>query len=147
MNVTVLGLWHLGSVTAACCAKHFQVIGLDYDAANIASLNQGQAPLLEPGLNELIAAGLAANNLSFTTDPKIACANADVLWLTYDTPVNDNDESDVDFVLGNLHKALLHLPKDALVFSNKRACSRPIDGSSSGGWGTMAANTSDITVY
>ncbi len=58
--------------------------------------------MLEPGLNELIAAGLAAKKLSFTTDPKIACANADVLWLTYDTPVNDNDESDVDFVLGNL---------------------------------------------
>ena len=62
-------------------------------------LNAGQAPLLEPGLNELIAAGLAAKKLSFTTDPKAACANADVLWLCYDTPVNENDESDVEFVL------------------------------------------------
>ena len=50
MNVTVLGLWHLGCVTAACCAKHFQVVGLDFDAANIAKLNSGQAPLFEPGL-------------------------------------------------------------------------------------------------
>ena len=50
MKITVLGLWHLGSVTAACCAKHFQVVGLDFDAANIAKLNYGQAPLLEPGL-------------------------------------------------------------------------------------------------
>ena len=115
MNITVLGLWHLGSVTAACCAKHFQVVGLDFDAANIAKLNSGQAPLLEPGLNELIAAGLAAKKLSFTTDPKTACANADVLWLTYDTPVNDNDESDVEFVLANLRQALPHLPNGALV--------------------------------
>jgi len=38
-----------------------------------------------------------------------------VLWLCYDTPVNDNDESDVDFVLGNLRRALPHMPKDALV--------------------------------
>ena len=37
--------------------------------------------------------------LSFTTDPKTACANADVLWLCYDTPVNENDESDVESVL------------------------------------------------
>lgn len=115
MNVTVLGLWHLGSVTAACCARHFQVAGLDFDAANVARLNSGLAPLLEPGLNELIAAGLAAKKLSFTTDPQIACAGADVLWLTYDTPVNDNDESDVEFVLGNLRQALPHLPAGALV--------------------------------
>ena len=115
MNVTVLGLWHLGSVTAACCAKHFSVVGLDFDVANVAKLNQGHAPLLEPGLNELIAAGLAAKKLSFTTDAKIACANADVLWLTCDTPVNDNDESDVELVLANLRRALPYLPKGALV--------------------------------
>ncbi len=115
MKVTVLGLWHLGCVTAACCARHFQVVGLDFDAANVARLNQGQAPLSEPGLNELITAGLAAKKLSFTTDPQIACAQADVLWLCYDTPVNDNDESDVNFVLGNLRRALPHLPADALV--------------------------------
>ena len=115
MNICILGVWHLGSVTAACCAKHFNVVGLDFDAANVARLNAGQAPLLEPGLNELISAGLAAKKLSFTTDPKTACANADVLWLTYDTPINDNDESDVDFVLGNLRRALPHLPPGALV--------------------------------
>jgi UDPglucose 6-dehydrogenase len=115
MKIVVLGLWHLGSVTAACCAKHFSVVGLDFDASNISRLNQGQAPLLEPGLNELIAAGVASKNLSFKSDPKIASVNADILWLTYDTPVNDADESDVEFVLGNLRKALAYLPDGALV--------------------------------
>jgi UDPglucose 6-dehydrogenase len=115
MNVTVLGLWHLGSVTAACSAKYFPVVGLDHDPDNVAKLNQGQAPLLEPGLNELIAAGLAAKRLSFTTDPKTACANADVLWLTFDTPVNDTDESDVESVLAHLRRALPHLTTGALV--------------------------------
>ncbi len=114
-RIVVLGLWHLGCVTAACCAKHFQVVGLDFDEANIAKLNSGKAPLLEPGLDELIAAGIAAKKLSFTTDSKTACANADILWLCYDTPVNENDESDVEFVLANLRKALAHLPKEALV--------------------------------
>jgi UDPglucose 6-dehydrogenase len=115
MNVTVLGLWHLGSVTAACCAKHFQVIGLDFDATNIANLNQGKAPLLEPGLNELLASGIANKKLSFTTDAKAACAKADVLWLTYDTPVNENDESDVATVLNNLRRTLAHLSEGALI--------------------------------
>src|SRR3954466_4044140 len=92
MNITVLGLWHLGSVTAACCAKHFAVTGLDFDTDVIAKLQQGKAPLLEPGLDELIAANIARQTLRFTIDPASACANADVLWMCYDTPVNDNDE-------------------------------------------------------
>lgn len=115
MNICVLGLWHLGTVTAACCARHFNVVGLDFDEANVRRLNSGQAPLFEPGLNELLTAGLAAGRLKFTADPKVAGANADVLWLTYDTPVNENDESDVDFVLGNLRRALPALAPGALV--------------------------------
>jgi UDPglucose 6-dehydrogenase len=115
MKITVLGLWHLGSVTAACCAKHFEVAGLDFDTANVAKLNSGKAPLFEPGLDELISAGIASKKLSFTTNAKSAGANADILWLCYDTPVNDKDESDVKSVLANLRKALPHLPKGALV--------------------------------
>jgi UDPglucose 6-dehydrogenase len=115
LRITVLGLWHLGCVTAACCAKHFQVTGLDFDAGTVAKLNSGHAPLLEPGLDELIAAGLAAKRLAFTTDAAAACAMADVLWLCSDTPVNDDDESDVDFVLGSLRRSLPHLPAGALV--------------------------------
>ena len=115
MKITVLGLWHLGSVTAACCAKHFQVTGLDFDASSVAKLNRGEAPLLEPGLNALLTAGIDSGKLSFTTDPRPACADADVLWVTYDTPVNERDESDVAFVLNNIRRALPHLPKTALV--------------------------------
>lgn len=115
MRIVVQGLWHLGSVTAACCAKHFDVVGLDFDAANVAKLNSGHAPLFEPGLDDLISAGIAAKKLSFTTDAKIACENADILWLCYDTPVNENDESDVDSVLQNLRRALKSLPDGALV--------------------------------
>ena len=115
LNITVLGLWHLGCVTAACCAKHFHVKGLDFDAANIARLNSGQAPLHEPGLDELIRTGVESKKLSFTTDARSACASSDILWLCYDTPVNDRDESDTDFVLANLRQALPCLPKGALV--------------------------------
>jgi UDPglucose 6-dehydrogenase len=115
LHITVLGLWHLGCVTAACCARHFQVTGLDFDEAVVTRLNQGQAPLLEPGLNELILAGLDGGRLSFTTDAAAACAKADVLWLCYDTPVNDADESDAAFVLDRLRRCLRHLPAGALV--------------------------------
>ena len=115
LRITVLGLWHLGSVTAACCARHFEVTGLDFDAAVVGQLQQGQAPLFEPGLNELLAAGLAKNSLRFTTDARTACAGAEVLWICHDTPVNDRDESDVAFVLERARRALAHLPDGTLV--------------------------------
>jgi UDPglucose 6-dehydrogenase len=115
MNITVVGLWHLGSVTAACCAKHFNVTGLDFEPDVIAKLQSGKAPLFEPGLDDLIAANIAKNSLRFSIDAKTACANADVLWVCYDTPVNENDESDVSFVLERVRRCLPHLPSGALV--------------------------------
>ena len=73
MRIAVVGLWHLGSVTAACLAQlGHQVTGLDDQADVIARLNQGQAPLFEPGLDSLITRGLEAKTLHFTTDARAA---------------------------------------------------------------------------
>lgn len=115
MKVTVFGLWHLGCVTAACCAKHFDVVGLDFDAANVAKLNRGQAPLFEPGLDDLIADGLARQSLTFTDDATAGCRDADILWVTYDTPVDDDDRADVDLVLSHIRRCVPLLPPGALV--------------------------------
>jgi UDPglucose 6-dehydrogenase len=91
------------------------VVGVDFDAATVASLQRGKAPISEPGLDELLSAGLVAKRLRFTTDPRDACRDAQVLWLTYDTPVNDQDESNAAFVLDRLRRCLPHLPAEALV--------------------------------
>ena len=115
MKITVLGLWHLGCVTAACTSRHFAVTGLDFDAPVIEGLTVGKAPLFEPGLNELITANAAAGRLGFTTDPILAAREADILWVAYDTPVNDADESDVSYVLERMRKTLPHLREGALV--------------------------------
>lgn len=115
MKVAVLGLWHLGCVTAACCAKHFNVAGLDFDATTLASLQTGKAPLFEPGLDDLIAAGLASGRLRFTSDIKTACADADLLWVAYDTPVDEHDQADVEFVLREVRRCVPALPPGTLV--------------------------------
>ncbi|MBC7365482.1 MAG: UDP-glucose/GDP-mannose dehydrogenase family protein [Undibacterium sp.] len=115
MKLAVFGLWHLGCVTAACCAKNFDVAGLDFDPANIDRLRSGQAPLFEPGLDDLIASGLAAKRLRFTTDIAHACADADILWVTFDTPVDDDDRADVDLVLTHIRRVVPSLPPGALV--------------------------------
>jgi UDPglucose 6-dehydrogenase len=96
MRITVFGLWHLGCVTAACLAEAgHEVIGLDLDGAVVNDLHHGIPPLVEPGLTELIQAGLARGNLSFSTDAVAALYEADVVWVAFDTPVNDDDEADV----------------------------------------------------
>jgi UDPglucose 6-dehydrogenase len=114
MKVTVLGLWHLGCVTAACCSRHFQVTGLDFDEAVVTRLNAGKAPLLEPGLDALVAENVAVGRLRFSTDPAV-CRDTDVLWVAYDTPVNDADESDPAAVLEPLRRALSELRPGAVV--------------------------------
>ena len=61
MNVAVLGLWHLGSVTAACLAQAgHDVTGWDPDDTMLARLAEGRAPVAEPGLDALLTQGLAA---------------------------------------------------------------------------------------
>jgi UDPglucose 6-dehydrogenase len=115
MNVAVYGLWHLGCVTAGCvAAAGNRVVGLDAEAL-VADLRRGRAPLHEPGLDELLAAEVGAGRLSFTTDPAEALAGADVLWVTFDTPVNDRDEADVAFVRGRLEAVVAHLRPGTLV--------------------------------
>ncbi len=103
MRVVVYGLWHLGCVTAGCLARAgHEVIGLDSDPALVADLGEGRPPLHEPGLEELLASGLASGRLSFTTDAAAALDGASVLWVTFDTPVNERDEADVGFVRARL---------------------------------------------
>lgn len=115
MNVCVQGLWHLGTVTAACLASiGHRVVGLDFDRGTTERLNRGVPPLFEPGLEELVQRGLASGQLSFSTDES-AAKNADVLWVAYDTPVDEEDNADVDFVVANIEKSLPHLASDAIV--------------------------------
>jgi UDPglucose 6-dehydrogenase len=103
VNVCVLGLWHLGTVTAACLAQAgHEVTGLDFDASVIDGLSAGRPPVFEPGLEDLVKAGLAAGRLRFTTDVAQAVKGADVVWVAYDTPVDDEDRADVEGVRGRV---------------------------------------------
>lgn len=116
MKVCVQGLWHLGSVTSACLASvGHQVAGLDADATTIANLALGKAPLFEPGLDALLQAGIASGKLQFSTNPAQALAGAEVLWVAFDTPVDDDDRADVAFVQGQIQIALPFLADGAVV--------------------------------
>ncbi len=116
MKVCVLGLWHLGTVTAACLASGgHDVTGLDLDPVVVARLAAGTPPLFEPGLEALVQEGLAAGRLRFTTDVSKAVGDADIIWVAYDTPVDDDDRADVAYVIEQAVKLAPHLRDAALV--------------------------------
>ena len=111
MIVAVQGLWHLGTVTAACLAQAgHQVIGIDDDVATIERLRGGAAPVAEPGLDAL----LQQQEILFTTDATVA-GRAEVVWVAYDTPVDDNDRADVELIVGRVTRLLPHVRDGAIV--------------------------------
>jgi len=116
MNVAVYGLWHLGCVTAACvAAAGNRVVGLDLDAKVVGELRLGNPPIHEPGLTDLIKEQSAAGYLTFTTDPAEALREAEILWVTFDTPVNDRDEADVEFVRDRLKSIATSLHSETIL--------------------------------
>jgi UDPglucose 6-dehydrogenase len=111
--IGVVGLWHLGSVTAACVADAGNhVIGIDPDPAVVERLLAGHPPITEPGLTELLARN--SSRLDFTCEPW-ALAGARRAWVTFDTPVDDDDGADVEWVLEHSLELLAALPEDSLV--------------------------------
>lgn len=121
MNVTVIGLWHLGPVTAACtAAAGHHVIGWDPDEHLVAALEAGALPVAEPGLLELLNAGIVSGRLAFTGNLAAAVRDADVLWATFDTPVDDEDRADVKYVLRHVASAFPFLKDGALLISSSQ---------------------------
>lgn len=115
MKVCVAGLWHLGCVMAACFAKSgHSVAGWDPDPATVAGLKNGKAPVSEPGLDDLVRAGIEASRLSFTCSPGDAVADAEVIAIAFDTPVDKNDVADVDFVVNQVCRLMECVPDKCL---------------------------------
>jgi len=115
MKIVVLGLWHLGSVTAACLAElGHSVIGVDGSEEVVRLLQLGVSPVSEPGLNELLSQNLSAGRLKFVSQLDSETAY-DALWVTIDTPVDDNDDGKVEVVTNLITQAILSVPQDCRI--------------------------------
>ena len=109
MRVCVAGLWHLGTVTAAALASvGHDVTAHDTDSAVVEDLARGIPPLFEPGLKEMVADGLGDGSLRPIADAAQAVRGAELVWVAYDTPVDADDNANVDYVLDRV-RALLPL--------------------------------------
>ncbi len=87
LRLTVLGTGYLGVTHAACLASlGFRVLGVDTDAEKVRQLSAGRLPIYEPGLADLLRAGLASGALSFTTSYQRAADFGDVHFICAGTP-------------------------------------------------------------
>lgn len=115
MRIGVIGLWHLGTVTAACLASAgYAIIGFDPDPETVDRLAAGRLPVFEPGLEDLIRGEMKAGRLSFSTRRE-DLADLEAVWITYDTPVDEEDRTDVEWVIEQATAILPYVPQESLV--------------------------------
>ena len=117
LRLSVIGTGYLGATHAACMAElGFEVVGLDVDAAKVATLSAGQVPFYEPGLDEVLARNIDAGRLRFTTSFEEAAGFADVHFVCVGTPqLAGAQRADLSQVLGSVDALAAHLRPDALV--------------------------------
>jgi UDPglucose 6-dehydrogenase len=96
MKVAVIGVGHVGLVTAATLAHFgYDVVGLDEDAGKIETLEQGRAPFFEPGLQDLLDEVLRSGKLRFTKDAGSAIEGADFAFICVGTPARADGEANL----------------------------------------------------
>ncbi|WP_305984440.1 UDP-glucose/GDP-mannose dehydrogenase family protein [Roseibium sp. MMSF_3544] len=100
MRVAMIGTGYVGLVSGTCFADFGHVVTcIDKDAMKIDALNNGQIPIYEPGLQELVAKNVAEERLFFTTDPGEEIRKADAVFIAVGTPTRRGDgHADLTYV-------------------------------------------------
>jgi GDP-mannose 6-dehydrogenase len=96
MRVSVLGLGYVGAVISACLARDgTDTIGVDINPDKVAMVASGRAPVVEPGLAELLEAGVQSGRLTATTSTAEAVNLTDVSLISVGTPSRFNGAPDL----------------------------------------------------
>jgi len=99
MRLAVIGTGYVGLVAGAGFSDFGNdVVCVDLDADRVQRLCEGEIPIHEPGLDELVRRNLDAQRLSFTTDTAAAVAGAEVVILAVGTPQGDDGSADLRYI-------------------------------------------------
>jgi UDPglucose 6-dehydrogenase len=116
MKIAVVGTGYVGLVTGTCLADSGNTVTcVDIVQAKIDSLNQGQIPIYEPGLAELVARNITYGRLHFTTDLGSAAAPADLIFLAVGTPQADDGSADLSALWQVARQLAPHLRPETIV--------------------------------
>jgi GDP-mannose 6-dehydrogenase len=99
MNVAVVGLGYVGAVTSACLAEvGHDVVGIDVDRQKVDEIEAGHSPIVEPRLEELIAAGRRSGRLTATTELSEGLGRSDVVMVCVGTPARSDGTVNLEHV-------------------------------------------------
>ncbi|MDQ3584447.1 MAG: UDP-glucose/GDP-mannose dehydrogenase family protein [Acidobacteriota bacterium] len=99
MHIAVVGTGYVGLITGACFAEFgVDVTCVDIDAEKITRLSEGQLPIYEPGLDQIVNKNVQAGRLKFTTDLHAAVEESLVIFLAVGTPPREDGAADLRYV-------------------------------------------------
>ncbi|MBL4613498.1 MAG: nucleotide sugar dehydrogenase [Magnetovibrio sp.] len=97
--LSIFGLGYVGAVSAACFADlGHSVIGVDPDQNKVDTINQGQSPIVEEGLAELLTKGVRTGLLKADIDPHSAVINSDISFVCVGTPSTPDGGCDLTYL-------------------------------------------------
>ncbi|TDI80373.1 MAG: UDP-glucose/GDP-mannose dehydrogenase family protein [Caldithrix sp.] len=100
MRITIVGTGYVGLVAGTCFADTGnEVICVDIDKTKVDALNNGEVPIYEPGLKDMVARNMKEDRLFFTTDTKYAVEKAEVIFIAVGTPPDEDGSADLKHVL------------------------------------------------
>lgn len=104
MRVTVVGTGYVGLVSGTCLADvGNDVLCIDSDEKKIAGLRDGEIPIFEPGLEDLVQRNTGAGRLRFSTDLAKGVAHGEVVFIAVGTPPDEDGAADLQHVLAVAH--------------------------------------------
>jgi UDPglucose 6-dehydrogenase len=116
MKLTVVGTGYVGLVTGACFAEMGNdVLCIDLDAGKIERLLQGELPIFEPGLKEIVLRNVADGRLHFSTDVKEGVRFGTMQFIAVGTPPGEDGSADMQHVLAAARAIGEHMSDYKLV--------------------------------
>ncbi|MCE0496745.1 MAG: UDP-glucose/GDP-mannose dehydrogenase family protein [Methylacidiphilales bacterium] len=116
MNLAIVGSGYVGLVTGACFAEvGHRVICVDNDLKKVHQLQDGNIPIYEPGLEEIVKRNVAAGRLSFTASIGDAVEASKVIFIAVPTPPQPDGSVDLSFVEGVAREIAIHIKEYRIV--------------------------------
>ncbi len=110
MKVSIIGTGYVGLVTGACLADvGNHVLCFDVDERKIGMLRQGEIPIFEPGLKEVVRNNMASGRLAFTTDPRESATYAKLQMIAVGTPPGEDGSADLQYVIAAARSIATHM--------------------------------------
>lgn len=115
MKVSVIGTGYVGLVSGTCFAEiGHEVTCIDIDPRKIEMLKNGESPIYEPGLNELLERNIKSNRLHFSTNYD-SVKTAKTIFLAVGTPSADDGRADLKYLRAAATEVAKNLSDDAII--------------------------------